>query len=727
MFTLNEYLHTALPARRQERQDIRTTATDVLTSFSSCFDKATKTFPYAVRENGTPTAAPSYSFSTNAMVICAIRCVIGDLRSRAEGGYPQTSLLTPMLLQGDLDLSTSLRNKLRNIAANGIAALSSAVDANLKKGKLTESRTFGDNDALTISWILELLHKPEIDSRKPWLDFSTALINERLSNPEHGSRLITPGHESSPHALTLLRSVHAYDRLRQVSSISAINLESAKRWFESNVHIHLSYADIPDSSFDAPELVFSLEGLLLCERGVHGRERLLERVLSVIGHQQEHNPNLRPYRPITSDERGMALLPLTVEVFNSLLRILERLMVKRPTSSYQALARPIFRRYVQWLLGQRVTLETPMGSVTGWHSEHTYADRLIHVWETSQVLLFLAHYAAWLSSEIETEILSTGAFSVSRPKVEKYQPADEASASAAEPDQRVNVYRTIWKRFLTPRLAEASSVPSGTHYSALLYGPPGTGKTTFARYIAAILGWPMITITPSDFIVSGSQLVEERAKALFDALMELSRKVILFDEIDRLILDRSTPEYSDQEGIFQFMTPSMLPKFADLRAAERCIFVVATNFEERIDRAIKRRGRIDDKLLVLPPDADQRKRLIKDVIGKYKLMADDSSPEWAEVLEESVLHTYSELRESTKDAFESLPAGAPALPPLLTQLKDRAPDIHLASYPARFRKVGFDTLPTPDDEFRLIYDSVREARGAKFHDKLLREIYETIT
>jgi len=236
----------------------------------------------------------------------------------------------------------------------------------------------------------------------------------------------------------------------------------------------------------------------------------------------------------------------------------------------------------------------------------------------------------------------------------------------------------------------------------------------------------LITITPSDFIVSGSQLVEERAKALFDALMELSRKVILFDEIDRLVLDRSTPEYSEQEGMFQFMTPSMLPKFADLRAAERCIFVVATNFEERIDRAIKRRGRIDDKLLVLPPDEGQRRKLIKDVLSKYKLVVDDKAAEWADVLEESVLHTYSELRDSTKDSFETLPAGSPALPALLSTLKERKPDIHLGSYPARFRKTGFDTLPTPDEEFVLIYESVTAAKGEKFRDKLLRDIYETI-
>ena len=72
-----------------------------------------------------------------------------------------------------------------------------------------------------------------------------------------------------------------------------------------------------------------------------------------------------------------------------------------------------------------------------------------------------------------------------------------------------------------------------------------------------------------------------------------SDSVVLFDEIDNFLLDRDTRRYAKQETVLQFMTPGMLTKLNDLRRAERIILVIATNYENRIDPAIKRPGRID--------------------------------------------------------------------------------------------------------------------------------------
>ena len=55
--------------------------------------------------------------------------------------------------------------------------------------------------------------------------------------------------------------------------------------------------------------------------------------------------------------------------------------------------------------------------------------------------------------------------------------------------------------------------------SALLfYGPPGTAKTTLASAIAAELGWPLVTITPSDFVREGIEQTDRRAREIFDDL-----------------------------------------------------------------------------------------------------------------------------------------------------------------------------------------------------------------
>src|SRR5262249_5374893 len=146
--------------------------------------------------------------------------------------------------------------------------------------------------------------------------------------------------------------------------------------------------------------------------------------------------------------------------------------------------------------------------------------------------------------------------------------------------------------------------------SILLYGPPGSGKTTIAEQMAAHLGRRLIIITVSDFLAGGAAEVEARAKQIFEVLLEQQNVIILLDEIDQFLLDRNGDDYKKQQGIFQFMTPGMLTKLQDLKDAKRSIFIVGTNYAERIDSAIKRQGRIEDRHLLNIPDSEQRRRLV---------------------------------------------------------------------------------------------------------------------
>jgi SpoVK/Ycf46/Vps4 family AAA+-type ATPase len=141
-------------------------------------------------------------------------------------------------------------------------------------------------------------------------------------------------------------------------------------------------------------------------------------------------------------------------------------------------------------------------------------------------------------------------------------------------------------------------------------------------------------------------------------LQEQSDKVVLLDEIDHFLLDRESSEYRRQTGIFQFMTPGMLTKINDLRAAEKVVFVVATNYEERIDAAIKRPGRIDHKLLLLPPNLAQRNRILLGLFqerGRFGRRRADRAIQQAlaEVARKTALFTYKELEALVKKVSES--------------------------------------------------------------------------
>jgi SpoVK/Ycf46/Vps4 family AAA+-type ATPase len=70
--------------------------------------------------------------------------------------------------------------------------------------------------------------------------------------------------------------------------------------------------------------------------------------------------------------------------------------------------------------------------------------------------------------------------------------------------------------------------------------------------------------------------------------------------------------------MFQFMTPSMLPKLRSLREKGSSVFFISTNYQERIDSAAIRPGRIDKLLLVGPPDSDARSKLIQARISGLK-------------------------------------------------------------------------------------------------------------
>jgi SpoVK/Ycf46/Vps4 family AAA+-type ATPase len=181
--------------------------------------------------------------------------------------------------------------------------------------------------------------------------------------------------------------------------------------------------------------------------------------------------------------------------------------------------------------------------------------------------------------------------------------------------------------------------------SFLLYGPPGTGKTHLAKKIAEALQWPYLSITPSDFLAGGSAEVEQRAKTIFTMLEEQKNMVVLFDEIDHLLLDRESKEYSKLTGIFQFITPGMLPKLQELREKHQIIFIIATNYAERIDGAITREGRLDRRVVLLPHDGEGRERVIK----KELKLKGKNSTELADAVKASRLMTYKELLSIAKD------------------------------------------------------------------------------
>lgn len=142
--------------------------------------------------------------------------------------------------------------------------------------------------------------------------------------------------------------------------------------------------------------------------------------------------------------------------------------------------------------------------------------------------------------------------------------------------------------------------------SAIMFGPPGTGKTTLVEAVAGAIGWDFIEITPAHFLDNGVDRVSARADEVFNMLMELDRHVVLFDEIDELIRQRT----DEAESLERFFTTTMLPRLSKLWKAKRLLFFVNTNSIEHVDPAIRRSQRFDTALFVLPPSGEKKLRLL---------------------------------------------------------------------------------------------------------------------
>ncbi|MFN3944263.1 MAG: ATP-binding protein [Allosphingosinicella sp.] len=523
-----------------------------------------------------------------------------------------------------------------------------------------------------------------------------------------------------------------------------------RRFFESTLHEQLSYSDIPDSRFDPAELIFCLEGLLIVSpRSVD--ERLMARVIDVLEARQDESAHWRPNRPLYATPQGMTMLPISVEGAVSLMRSISLFDRDKDFQDASRKAVGMLRRFWQWLLARSVEFELEPAEqstakagamiagqkLLGWHSEHVNDPGLIHLWDTSQVIEFMLGYRQLLQRAVAGRTLELSGLKVNRSAgrrpdrplrqwvkvVEKYEPQ-------LSTDKKKQVYRKIFTTFIAPWAQDRPGKAS----SMLLYGPPGTGKSTVGENIADALGMRMITVTVSDFLGRGGAHVEARAKAIFQTLEAQFDTVILFDEIDAFLLDRDSNRYEKQDTLFQFLTPGMLTKINDLHKLGRSIFIIATNYKDRIDPAIQRKGRIDQHYLLGLPDKERREAILKEEIG-----LGDNGTVPSKLVDDSVFYGYSDIKAAVADAGGK-GASEQAVADRLAE-PERAPAT-VASYLKRV-KVEDDKLDWSDfppiefDGLWKLWHETHQTKGiddllaaykngAPKHDKLLEELKEQL-
>jgi AAA+ superfamily predicted ATPase len=188
--------------------------------------------------------------------------------------------------------------------------------------------------------------------------------------------------------------------------------------------------------------------------------------------------------------------------------------------------------------------------------------------------------------------------------------AEHAGLTLADVAGMTEVKKRLEAAFLAPmrnpelRKLYGKSLRGGL----LLYGPPGCGKTFIARAVAGELGARFITVSFADLIDMFVGRSERNIHELFEVARRNSPCVLFLDEVDAIGQKRSQLRNTPMRSAVN----QLLLELDDVASDNTGVFLLAaTNHPWDVDSALRRPGRFDRTLLVLPPDGPAREGVFR--------------------------------------------------------------------------------------------------------------------
>ncbi len=232
--------------------------------------------------------------------------------------------------------------------------------------------------------------------------------------------------------------------------------------------------------------------------------------------------------------------------------------------------------------------------------EHFWpSDLVIKEPETEKKTLPLANA---LSDDVELDWNNEGA--------DEFWEAEKPGVTLSDVAGMEDVKRRLNLAFLAPlKNPEMMKMYGKTlRGGLLLYGPPGCGKTYIARATAGELGAKFISVGLSDVLDMWIGQSERNLREIFQAARRNAPCVLFFDEIDALGQKRSLQRHSAARNVVN----QLLSEMDSVNADNDGIFILAaTNHPWDVDTALRRPGRLDRTLLVLPPDGAARMAILQ--------------------------------------------------------------------------------------------------------------------
>ena len=188
--------------------------------------------------------------------------------------------------------------------------------------------------------------------------------------------------------------------------------------------------------------------------------------------------------------------------------------------------------------------------------------------------------------------------------------AEEPVLRLADVGGMENVKERLEVAFLAPRqhpeLRKAFS--KSLRGGLLLYGPPGCGKTFIARALAGELEAHFVAVRLNEILDMFVGQSEHNLHEVFEVARRHAPSVLFLDEVDAIGRKRSQM----RNNVLRTLVNQLLSELDDVAERNEGIFVLgATNMPWDVDVALRRPGRFDRTLLVLPPDEPAREAILR--------------------------------------------------------------------------------------------------------------------
>lgn len=396
-----------------------------------------------------------------------------------------------------------------------------------------------------------------------------------------------------------------------VASLFDPPVEFAKRWCRNVVDREIAHATAQNlTDFDPAELVSGI--------AVAVRWGLMTTSLQVSDAIRKALDGARPDgswlvgQPFFSPNHVTGIWPVTSDIVWTLASAIEQ----HPDVN---LADDVLFKYVDWLERTKTELSLERTEI-GWASDRLRHRRKIHLATTAYSINALLEIRDLIEHRLWQ--LCEQRFSVVR-NVKGLKKIDPVDLGAKHHDR---LHSHLGRMARNAQDVRAK----GALYSLILHGPPGSSKTSVAEAISAEMwkghsrwgakGPRLLRITPADFTRMGEDRLDSEAGVIFELLQHVRATTILFDEIDDLLRQRMTGGGSYLRFI-ELVVPAMLNRLADLRDAcprQEICFLLGTNYVERIEPSLIRKGRIDLCMPVVYPDRDGRLAMVGRHIEKLQ-------------------------------------------------------------------------------------------------------------